>query len=224
MVHVLLATLVLMSGWQWAVEVGILPAKQATMFVVCMDLCWCDVVPLVGHDLLDVATGERTALSDRFFPVMKEGVVERRHAFCRLGRHLDDVEHVSASFSKCFKYSLLVVDASAIDDQSQRRIVQCSGLLTQRVENAIDEHLRIDASDSTARSIFGRVDGWRKHLIAIDASDHVEALRIGGGVLHHHPWLLTWRHESRSGSLTHTQSGLVQEEDTRLAHLLKLAT
>jgi hypothetical protein len=55
------------------------------------DLFFCDVVPLIGHHLLNVAECERTPLADGFFPIMKEGIVERRHAFGCIGWHLHHI-------------------------------------------------------------------------------------------------------------------------------------
>ena len=61
-------------------------ASEPTVLVVGRDLVLRDVVPLIRHDLSNAVEGERTMLSYGLFPVVKEGIVQRRHALCPVGR------------------------------------------------------------------------------------------------------------------------------------------
>ncbi len=67
-------------GGSGAIEVQFLVAREAAVRVVRLNLILGQLVPSVGHDLLHGSKGERAMLSHRFFPVMKEGIVERREA------------------------------------------------------------------------------------------------------------------------------------------------
>ena len=194
------------------------------MMIMRFDLIRCNVVPFVGHDLFDVAHGQLAMHSDRLFPIVKEGVIEWRHALCRLSRHEDDVHHVSTSFTERLHHLLGVVDARLVDDEGERRIVQGGGLLTERAEDVVDQHVGVDSFHSTIRSFLRCVDAWRKCLFAVAARDHVESFCIGRIVLHDDERLLVRQHDGGSGGLADAHGGLIEEEHLRLGHALQLAT
>jgi len=78
---------VLMSGGIGAIEVGILAAHDAAVFVVRVQQSLRHPIPLVSHDLRDAAFGDRTALAASLLPVVEQCIVQRTQALGRVGRH-----------------------------------------------------------------------------------------------------------------------------------------
>ena len=63
---------VLVSGRIGAVKVHILMSHEATVLVLCLDVCPRDGVPRIAHALLDVGLGERWTNKHALAPEVEE--------------------------------------------------------------------------------------------------------------------------------------------------------
>ena len=90
------SAVVLVSDWIRTIEVHILVAHEATMFVLLLEVGSCDRIPRIAHPRLDVRFRERAGRKNTLPPEVEEGVVERREAFRCCRWHLDHFTSVSS--------------------------------------------------------------------------------------------------------------------------------
>lgn len=123
--HVCSRSGVLMRGGRGAVEVWIYSVYEPTMSVLGKKSLRRNFVPLVGHEMDNISLGGGTMASDRLFPLMEEGVVQRTHALCCIGGHSPYCLHVLTPIvMKYLKHFLDVMRCRLVDHKGQRKQVQ----------------------------------------------------------------------------------------------------
>ena len=194
------------------------------MFVVGGDELGRNAIPLIGHDLLNAAQRERAVLANAFLPVVKESIVEGREALRSHCRHELVVDYMTTPFAEGLTHSLDIVDAGAVEDESERRIVERCCLLAECTEDVIDQHLCVDSFDACICSLLWCVDDRSEDSAAIDAGDHVKPFGVAGRVRGEHILLLAWKNDRACWRLTQPHCNFVEEEYTLLADSLQLAS